>query len=736
MDPFDSASKPSSMGFLSSFFTLSSFFYLVVLLLLAGDVELNPGPRPRDIRILYANIRGLHANLSELSVAGSNFDILLCSETLVSDRRHLSELRIPTFGGPQQRLAGCIPHARGSALYIREGVTAFRQSSFECRCHEMLVVRVCGNVSNLYVFSVYRNPGLDDSIYQCLLRAVHDVQVADRKAAFVVVGDVNAHHVQWLQSRFTDCHGIAALDFCTLAGFQQLVESPTHVAGSRLDLVMTDVPDVVDVSVGAPVGSSDHCSLGVCARVHQVVPGFCITRHVLLKQHVDWDVVRRVVSEFPWNAIVRAVDPVDRLNTLVADVIARYVPSRMIRIRSRDKPWFDEACRRAFDAKQVAYRAWCRARSPQCWIAYVRLRDAAEVVFSRSRREHDLRTRATLEGSASCHKWWGTLKEALFGVSPSLPALRGPRGALVCDPAGKAALLSSHFDSKQSREQVVVPQACFPQSECCSLAFRASLVKRLLLDLDAGGGVDPVGAFPLFFKEVATVLAPGLSRVFRQLVRCGSFPLCWRLAHVTALPKGAPSQDVSDYRPISITPVLSKIFERLMVAKLGRFVESRGALPATQFAYRKGLGCADALLSVSHLLQVALDAGHEGRIVQLDFSAAFDRVSHRGVIFKLECLGVGGRLLSVCKQFLACRTQRVVVDGFVGDGVQVVSGVPQGSVLGPLLFLLYTSDLFGVTENHLFGYADDTTLVAIIPRPSDRPAVMSSLQRDLAFIGI
>ena len=157
------------MRFLLLFvFNLSSLFYWVVLLLLrAGDVELNPGPQSRDVRLLYANIRGLHCNLSELSVASAGFDVIMCSETLVSNRRHLSEVRIAGFSGPQQRLLGSIPRARGSALYIREGVTATRQLCYECKCHEMMVVRICGNVSNIYVFAVYRNPGLDDSLYDC-----------------------------------------------------------------------------------------------------------------------------------------------------------------------------------------------------------------------------------------------------------------------------------------------------------------------------------------------------------------------------------------------------------------------------------------------------------------------------------------------------------------------------------------------------------------------------------------
>ena len=111
--------------------------------------------------------------------------------------------------------------------------------------------------------------------------------------------------------------------------------------------------------------------------------------------------------------------------------------------------------------------------------------------------------------------------------------------------------------------------------------------------------------------------------------------------------------------------------------------------------------------------------GQEARIVQIDFSTAFDRVNHKGILFKLCSVGVGGSVLSVLTQFLSNRTQYVVVDGCRSKPVNMVSGVPQGSVLGPQLFLLYTAELFSIVEKKLYGYADDSTLVAVVPSPGE-----------------
>ena len=159
---------------------------------------------------------------------------------------------------------------------------------------------------------------------------------------------------------------------------------------------------------------------------------------------------------------------------------------------------------------------------------------------------------------------------------------------------------------------------------------------------------------------------------------------------------------------------MPKIYEKLIASRLSRYFEASGVFPQHQFAYRKGLGTCDALLTVSHHLQMALEKNWEARLVQLDFSAAFDRVSHPGLVYKLQAAGVGGHLLSVQRNFLAERTMRVVLVGCASPCVDVVSGVPQGSVIGPLLFVVYTRDLFDVVENMMFNYADDSTLVAVI----------------------
>ena len=271
---------------------------------------------------------------------------------------------------------------------------------------------------------------------------------------------------------------------------------------------------------------------------------------------------------------MKLADPLVAFDRAIVEVICRYVPTTVLRSRSGDKQLFDARCRRAYDAKQTVYRVWCRARNAEHWGQFVLARAEAQSVYGASRESHNERTRNTVKHSTCSHKWWETLKGSIFSVKHSILALGGPGGGLVVAPAEKSSFLGSQFDSKQCREQFVTLLSCFPQSRCNSLVLRTSVLLRLLLDLDTYG-VLILWVFPLFLKKVEDNIAPELSIVFRRPIRLGSFPECWQSANVTAIPKDAPSKapsfDSENYRPISITPILYKVYEKLVSHKLTCF---------------------------------------------------------------------------------------------------------------------------------------------------------------------
>lgn len=136
-------------------------------------------------------------NSLDLAVALSAVDVVFLSVTLVSDRRHDVELQQKGFRKPVHLRRRAVIGGQGICLYVRKGFNAFRQPAFECKCHEVQVVRVCGGHTKFYVFSINRNPHHDDSIYDCLLNGMANAQSKDAKASFIFAGDFNAHHSEW-----------------------------------------------------------------------------------------------------------------------------------------------------------------------------------------------------------------------------------------------------------------------------------------------------------------------------------------------------------------------------------------------------------------------------------------------------------------------------------------------------------------------------------------------------------
>ena len=150
---------------------------------------------------------------------------------------------------------------------------------------------------NLYVYSLYRNIDLDHRIFDCLLASTAAVQAEDVRASFLFVGDLNGHHQEWLGSTTTNRHGVAAFDFTTVSGCNQLVVAPTHVRGGTLDLLMTDVPDLVRVAVVAPIGNTDHSFLSAVISMAQAVPNLCVSRKVFLKHQNNRNTVCGAIQE-------------------------------------------------------------------------------------------------------------------------------------------------------------------------------------------------------------------------------------------------------------------------------------------------------------------------------------------------------------------------------------------------------------------------------------------------------
>ena len=201
------------------------------------------------------------------------------------------------------------------------------------------------------------------------------------------------------------------------------------------------------------------------------------------------------LRELDWPVIYRQVDFVSSMNDALEGIIVRRIPSRVIKFRIKDKAWFNEDFKLANLAKLEAYQFWRRYCSDETWNNNVNLRNAAEETYATAEKEYNDSVRDTLIGTTNSHKWWSTLKTALFGVDVAVPPLLRPNGSPTHFPKEKAAL----FDGKQGNDSLSMPQSCFPEAELTTFAFYSGEVKKILLEHDPYGGTGPDGIFPFFF---------------------------------------------------------------------------------------------------------------------------------------------------------------------------------------------------------------------------------------------
>ena len=221
---------------------------------------------------------------------------------------------------------------------------------------------------------------------------------------------------------------------------------------------------------------------------------------MLLKHRVNWSAVCDAIGVLPWRSIWCADNPVERLNVHLSLLVERFVPTKVIRVRNKDKPWFNDDSRLALDMKHGAHLRWTRDHSQVNWDECVHYLRRANAVHAEAMREFSVRSRDVLMNVQCAHKRRSILKSAVFGSSSdsSLLPLIGAGGGLVCESVRKADMLAAHFDGKQFRDPVYLPPTCHLSPSLTTFAYRSREVKRLLLDLDSYGGTDPLGMFPLF----------------------------------------------------------------------------------------------------------------------------------------------------------------------------------------------------------------------------------------------
>jgi len=312
--------------------------------------------------------------------------------------------------------------------------------------------------------------------------------------------------------------------------------------------------------------------------------------------------------------------------------------------------------------------------------------------------------------------------------------LKNSDGEFVYDDATKAKLLNDFYSSVFVVDNDVLPN--FPVREnvehgdqLSDISFQPEIILNHLLKLKPKTGGGPDGLVSVLLKNIAYSIADPLSILFNSSFEQSALPDIWKAAIVTPVFKKGSSSEVSNYRPISLTCIICKLMESIIKDSLIAYLLENKLITKQQHGFLAKHSTCSQLLECVNDWTIELNVRKCIDVAYIDFQKAFDSVVHSKLCHKLKSYGVSGRLLGWITDFLCNRVQAVKVNNKMSDFVAVTSGVPQGSVLGPVLFLIYINDLAELFGTGLFVklFADDVKIYSVINNINDVNAFQAGL---------
>lgn len=393
-------------------------------------------------------------------------------------------------------------------------------------------------------------------------------------------------------------------------------------------------------------------------------------------------------------------------------------------------PYMD---RRAWRLKKEKTRLWRIFTQTQDILDYARFatcRNKLRTLTRNLRRDYEKQLVSKLKTDPKV--FWRYASTRLH-TRCQIEDLQTEDGNTAKDNKEKADTLCQYFASKFTVEDagampVVEP---FDGTPLCDIHITPQLVEEKLAALKPSSSAGPDSIHPRTLVSCKGTLSVPLSILFRKSMDSGQVPPVWKLGEVTPIHKKGSRQDPASYRPVSLTSVPSKVLESLVRDRILQHMSESGLLHPAQHGFLPRRSCATQLIEVLEDWSRALDAGASVEVAYLDFSKAFDSVPHRRLLHKLHAYGIRGKLLQWVEAFLTERSQRVVVQGAKSQWSQVLSGIPQGSVLGPTLFIIFVNDLPAQLHGSVKLFADDTKVYSRVRQPEGQ----SSVQADLDTLG-
>ena len=420
--------------------------------------------------------------------------------------------------------------------------------------------------------------------------------------------------------------------------------------------------------------------------------------------------------------------------------INAFIPSKRFQVKPHSSPWFTPACAAAIAHRNHYFHIFHRDNSNENKHNYTDARNNCRRVLREAKNRYADLTKERITSQKLGSKDFWKIYNSVFNKGKSTVPPLIHEDDVLTTAVDKAELLAQKFSSNSN----LVSDNPLPEfpSRCdttlSNLKVTPSCVSKVISHLDPSKSCGPDNIPVIVLQRCAPELSAVLSKLFNKCISESCFPSCWKTASVVPIFKNQGDRaSPLNYRPISLLNIISKVFESLINKSLVSHLESNGLFSDAQYGFRSKRSTADLLTVITERISASLDKKGEARLVALDISKAFDRVWHPGLLHKLRSYGISGKIFDTIKSFLSDRKLRVVLDGQHSSTYVVTSGVPQGSILGPILFLLFINDLPDHIMSKVAIFADDTSIYSCADKKldeADRITAANEVTSDLAKV--
>lgn len=705
-----------------------------------------------NLRIFYQNVRGLRTKTKTIliNVLKQDLDVILLTETWLNDSvfdHELFDSRYIVFRRDRSSTNCSKLEGGGVLVAVLKTHSPIRKLKWESELEDLWVsfkFRQGNSVVELCICTVYLSPPIVYSKLDTLLSNVTDVvqHKIPKKAVFLMAGDFNLPNIKWeydvnsksmtprYSSNQTDNLLTDSLSFNSL--YQ--INSVLNTNGRLLDLIITNSCNTLSVSNSTtPLVSIDnhHPALEILVKVNALKPPKVHKSLTLNFPKANYVEIKKSLDQIDWNDHFTTNLSVDETVDVFYDIITPIITNNTpIRRKGQNcfPFWFSRPLIQVIKEKAKFHRRFKMYENPRDRLTYQILRERCDNMLADCLNKFKSNAKIQMKNNP---KYFWTFVKSLRSNSSDIPDEMFLGNQNVQGGQNISNLFSDYFhstyhDNPTASSFPTDPTSNFTTLSSCYLSESDILYSIKLLDNNKGPGPDSIP--PLFLKSCSSQLAKPLQIIFNKSLSNGFFPTKWKLAHITPIHKKGDLGDISNYRPISILSSMGKLFESIIQKRILFHLKSQ-FIPQ-QHGFLPKRSTASNLVDFVSDITEAFENKHEVHAIYTDFSKAFDVVNHELLVEKLGHAGICGSLLRWCESYLRNRSQLVMVRGFKSPSRIVPSGVPQGSHLGPLFFLVYVNDLCTNITSKFQMFADDLKLYREIHSNDDKMC----LQRDINTI--